>query len=263
MILEEITAVDDPRVAPFTRLTERALASASDPLIIVESPKVIDTALSNGVVPVAILTERKHIDGDAADVIARCPQDTPVYVGDRKVLATITGYTLTRGVLCAMRRPAPVSADSITKDVRRVAVLDQVCDTTNVGAIFRSAAALGMDAVLLVRGTCDPFNRRSIRTSMGTVFSVPWAWIDDAVADPHTLGMKTVAMALRHDNVDIRDKRLADEPRLAIIVGGEGYGLDNATINASDYVARIPMAHGVDSLNVAACAAISFFALGG
>lgn len=262
MIIENITSVDDPRVAPFTRLTERALASASEPLIIVESPKVIGTALSRGVVPVAVLTERKHIEGDAAEVLARCPEDMPVYVGDRDVLASVTGYTLTRGVLCAMRRPAVPAAADIASGARRVAVLDQVCDTTNVGAIFRSAAALGMDAVLLVRGTCDPFNRRSIRTSMGTVFTVPWAWVDDAVTDAHAVGLKTVAMALRHDNVDIRDSRLADEPHLAIIVGGEGYGLTEATINASDYVARIPMARGIDSLNVAACAAISFFALG-
>lgn len=262
MIIEEITSVDDPRVVPFTRLTERALASASEPLIIVESPKVIGTALSRGVVPVAVLTERKHIEGDAAEVLARCPPDLPVYVGSREVLAAVTGYTLTRGVLCAMQRPEALTPESVATSAGRVAVLDQVCDTTNVGAIFRSAAALSMDAVLLVRGTCDPYNRRSIRTSMGTVFTVPWAWIDDAVRDPHSLGMKTVAMALRHDNIDIRDKRLADERHLAIILGGEGYGLTEATINASDYVARIPMARGIDSLNVAACAAISFFALG-
>lgn len=263
MLIEEITAADDPRIIPFTRLTERMLSSADDPLIIVESPKVIGTALSHGVVPVCMLTERKHVTGDAAEVLARCPQDMPVYVGSRQLLASITGYTLTRGVLCAMRRPTISDAAAVTAGARRVAVLDQVCDTTNVGAIFRSAAALGMDAVLLVRGTCDPFNRRSIRTSMGTVFTIPWAWIDDAVPDVRALGMKSVALALRDDNIDLRDPQLAAEPRLSVILGGEGYGLSAQTIAAADYVARIPMARGIDSLNVAACAAISFFALGG
>ncbi len=206
-----------------------------------------------------MLCEERHVEGDAASIIARFP-DIPVYTGSRELLASLTGYTLTRGVLCAMRRPVPPAVEEVCRDARRVVVIDGVVDTTNIGAIFRSAAALGIDAVVLTPTSCDPLNRRAIRVSMGTVFLVPWTWVDDAES-LRALGFKTVAMALTDRSVSIDDPQLCSEPRLAIIMGTEGDGLPDSTIQRADYTARIPMAHGVDSLNVAAAAAVAFWQL--
>ena len=206
-----------------------------------------------------MLCEQKHIDGDAADIISRCPE-MPVYTGNRELLSRLTGYTLTRGVLCAMRRKPAPSVEDILKGARRVCVIDAVCDTTNIGAIFRSAAALGIDAVLLTRSACDPLNRRSIRVSMGTVFLVPWTWLDD-YRQLHDLGFKTAAMALSDNSITLSDPTLKAQPRLAIIMGTEGDGLPQKTIEDADFVVRIPMYHQVDSLNVAAAAAVAFWEL--
>lgn len=261
--MEYITDINDPRIAPFTRLTEAQLRNRinpSDGLFIAESPKVIQVALDAGYEPVAMLCEERHIKGDAAGIIARAPQ-MEIYTGERDTLAAITGYTLTRGVLCAMRRRAMPAVAEICRDARRVVVIDSVTDTTNIGAIFRSAAALGIDGVLLTRTSCDPLNRRSIRVSMGSVFLVPWTWIDDPNEDMRAAGFKTAAMALIDDSVPIDTPALNAEERLAIILGTEGDGLSPAVIDGADYVARIPMAHGVDSLNVAAAAAVAFWQL--
>ena len=246
----------------FGQLTEAQLRNTLAPekgLFIAESPKVIRVALDAGYEPVSLLCERRHITGDAADIIDRCP-DIPVYTGDRDLLAQLTGYTLTRGVLCAMRRPKDKALADVLEEARRVVVIDGVVDTTNIGAIFRSAAALGIDAVLLTRQSCDPLNRRAVRVSMGSVFLVPWTWLDSysSLAD---LGFKTVAMALTDKSIPLDDPILTTEPRLAIIMGTEGDGLPTSTIASADYVVRIPMAHGVDSLNVAAAAAVAFWQL--
>lgn len=258
-----VTTTSLPELDCYARLTDHQLRSRADSRrarLVVESPKVILTALAAGLRPCSLLCERRHITGDASAIIAQMG-DAPVYTGEREVLARLTGYTLTRGVLCCMERPATPTAAQVCHGARRVAVLDAVCDTTNIGAIFRSAAALGVDGVLLTRDSCDPFNRRSVRVSMGTVFQVPWAWIDDPIADLRDLGFKTLAMALRHDSVDLRDTRLKNEPRLAILMGTEGDGLPTQVISGADYVARIPMAHQVDSLNVAAASAVAFWEL--
>ena len=248
----------------FSTLTEAQLRMQLEPergLFIAESPKVIRVALDAGWQPTALLCERRHISGDAADIVARLSDEVPVYTGSRELLAQLTGYTLTRGVLCAMRRrPAP-SVQSIVENTRRVVVIDAVTDTTNIGAIFRSAAALGIDAVLLTRDTCDPLNRRAVRVSMGSVFLVPWTWLDAPVSSLRDYGFKTAAMALTDDSVALDDPQLMSEPRLAIIMGTEGDGLPKQTIADSDYTVRIPMAHGVDSLNVAAAAAVAFWQL--
>lgn len=220
---------------------------------------MIAVAMDHGYQPISLLCEERHISGDAASLIARHPE-MPVYTAERALLASLTGYTLTRGVLCAMRRPAPTPIEDITRDARRVAVIDGVCDTTNIGAIFRSAAALGIDAVALTPQSCDPLNRRSIRVSMGSVFLVPWAWIDTP-AQMQSLGFKTVAMALTDKSVSIDDPQLCAEPRLAIILGTEGDGLASKVVEGADYVARIPMHHTVDSLNVAAASAVAFWQL--
>ncbi len=259
----EITDINDARLAPFTSLTEAQLRSRLDPdnaMIIVESPKVIDRALEAGLVPVALLCERRHIEGDAAHIIA-AHSDMPVYTADREVLASLTGYTLTRGVLCAMRRPEQPRLEEIASSARRIAVIDGIVDTTNIGAIFRSAAALGIDALAVTRNSCDPLSRRAARVSMGSVFMLPWCWIDNSVTDLKKVGFQTAAMALRKESVDIDDLTLATIPQLAIILGNEGNGLDEQVIDASDHVIKIPMAHGVDSLNVGAAAAVAFFAL--
>ena len=259
----ELTDLTDPAVAIFASLTEAQLRNRLDPdrgIFIAESPKVIRVALNAGYEPVALLCERKHIDGDASDIIARCG-DIPVYTGDRPLLASLTGYTLTRGVLCAMRRPAIKPVAEICAGARRIAVIDGVVDTTNIGAIFRSAAALGIDAVLLTPTSCDPLNRRAVRVSMGSVFLVPWTWIDVTLDSLRDYGFKTVAMALSDESVPIDDPDLMLEPRLAIVLGTEGDGLSKATIENADYVARIPMAHDVDSLNVAAASAVAFWQL--
>ena len=260
----EITSLNDERVSMFSRLTEAQLRMELEPekgLFIAESPKVIRVALDAGWEPTALLCERKHIEGDARDIVARIGTDVPVYVGSRELLAQLTGYTLTRGVLCAMRRkPLPAVAD-VLKDARRVVVIEAVTDTTNIGAIFRSAAALGIDAVLLTRDTCDPLNRRAVRVSMGTVFLVPWTWLDSPISSLHDYGFRTAAMALKDDSVSLDDAQLKAEPRLAVIMGTEGDGLPYQTIEEADYTVKIPMAHGVDSLNVAAAAAVAFWEL--
>lgn len=262
MPIVEISGLDHPGVEVFASLTEAQLRSRLDPdraIFIAESPKVIRVALQAGYRPLALMCERRHITGDAADIIDAWP-DIPVYTASRETLAGLTGYTLTRGVLCAMRRPSPPSVADVVFGARRVVVIDSVVDTTNIGAIFRSAAALGIDAVLLTPTSCDPLNRRSIRVSMGSVFLVPWTWIDNP-ASLRESGFKTAAMALTDNSVPIDDPRLCAEPRLAIIMGTEGEGLAPEVIAGADYVARIPMAHGVDSLNVAAAAAVAFWQL--
>ncbi len=253
-----------PGVEVFGTLTEAQLRNRLEPdkgLFIAESPKVIRVALDAGYEPIALLCEQKHISGDAADIIARCGDDIPVYTGRRELLAELTGYVLTRGVLCAMRRPQPRSVESVCRGARRVVVINGVVDTTNIGAIFRSAAALGIDAVLLTRNSCDPLNRRAVRVSMGSVFLVPWTWMDESLAELNALGFRTAAMALTDDSVSIDSPLLAAEPRLAIVMGTEGDGLPHETIVEADYVVRIPMAHGVDSLNVAAASAVAFWEL--
>ncbi len=253
-----------PGVEVFGTLTEAQLRNRLEPdkgLFIAESPKVIRVALDAGYEPIALLCEQKHISGDAADIIARCGDDIPVYTGRRELLAELTGYVLTRGVLCAMRRPQPRSVESVCRGARRVVVINGVVDTTNIGAIFRSAAALGIDAVLLTRNSCDPLNRRAVRVSMGSVFLVPWTWMDESLAELNALGFRTAAMALTDDSVSIDSPLLAAEPRLAIVMGTEGDGLPYETIAEADYVVRIPMAHGVDSLNVAAASAVAFWEL--
>lgn len=261
-MIHEITSLSDERIQLFASMTEAQLRNRLNRdlgIFIAESPKVIRVALRAGYEPLSLLCESKHIDGDAADIIKRC-SDVPVYTGSRELLAELTGYTLTRGVLCAMRRkPSPVLAD-ILKDARRVCVIDAVCDTTNIGAIFRSAAALGIDAVLLTRSSCDPLNRRAIRVSMGTIFLVPWTWLDD-YNQLHDLGFKTAAMALTDKSISLNDPILKQQERLAIIMGTEGDGLPQKTIEDADYTVRIPMYHQVDSLNVAAAAAVAFWEL--
>lgn len=258
-----ISSLSHPGVEIFSTLTEAQLRNRIEPdkgIFIVESPKVIKVALDAGCEPLAILCERKHIIGDASALIERCG-DIPVYTGSRELLATLTGYVLTRGVLCAMRRSAPRGMEEVCREARRIVVIDGVVDTTNIGAIFRSAAALGMDAVLLTRNSCDPLNRRAVRVSMGTVFLVPWAWMDGPLSDLNTLGFRTAAMALTDNSVPIDNPELMAEPKLAIVMGTEGDGLPRETISAADYVVRIPMSHGVDSLNVAAAAAVAFWQL--
>lgn len=265
MHIIEVTSLQQPGVDVFSTLTEAQLRNRLDAtkgLFIAESPKVISVALNAGYEPTALLCERKHIEGDAADIIARCG-DIPVYTGERTLLAQLTGYTLTRGVLCAMRRRQLPAIDEVCRDARRVVVIDGVTDTTNIGAIFRSAAALGIDGVLLTRDSCDPLNRRAVRVSMGSVFLVPWTWIDDPQARLNSLGFKTAAMALTPDSVALDHPQLMSEERLAIVMGTEGDGLPHHAIDGADYVVRIPMAHGVDSLNVAAAAAVAFWQLRG
>ncbi len=260
----EITSLDDARVRVVGRLTEAQLRMELEPekgLFIAESPKVIRVALDAGWDPTALLCERKHIEGDARDIVERLGPDVPVYTGSRELLAQLTGYTLTRGVLCAMRRKRMPRMEDVLRDARRVVVIEAVTDTTNIGAIFRSAAALGIDAVLLTRDSCDPLNRRAVRVSMGSVFLVPWTWIDGPVSSLKTTGFKTAAMTLTDDSIALDDPQLAQEPRLAIVMGTEGDGLPQQTIREADYVVRIPMAHGVDSLNVAAAAAVAFWQL--
>ena len=263
MNIIEIKSLDQPGVELFSTLTEAQLRNRIDSqrgIFIAESPKVIRVALQAGYEPVALLCEQRHIEGDAKDIIAQCP-DIPIYTGSRELLAQLTGYTLTRGVLCAMRRKPERPVADVCKDARRIVVIQGVVDTTNIGAIFRSAAALGIDAVLLTRDSCDPLNRRAVRVSMGTVFLVPWTWLDGPASSLHEYGFRTAAMALTDDSIALDNPQLKAEPRLAIIMGTEGDGLPHTTIVESDYVVRIPMAHSVDSLNVAAAGAIAFWEL--
>ena len=268
----EITDFHAPELDPYARLTQNQLRSRLEPekgIFIAESPKVISRALDAGYEPVSLLMERRQITGPAAEILTRCG-DAPVYTADRELLAGLTGFELTRGVLCAFRRPAPRSAEELCKEARRVAVLEGIVDSTNVGAIFRSAAALNMDAVLINPSCCDPLCRRAVRVSMGTVFQVPWAqigtcpadWPENGIVQLHGLGFKTAAMALSDRSVSIDDATLAAEPKLAIVLGTEGDGLAHATIAACDYTVKIPMSHGVDSLNVAAPSAGAFWQRG-
>ena len=263
MNITEIHSLDTPGVEVFGTLTEAQLRSRLEPekgVFIAESPKVIRVALDAGFQPISLLCERRHLTGDAADILPRLG-DIPVYVGERELLARLTGYTLTRGVLCAMRRPAPKRVEEVCREARRVVVIDGVVDSTNIGAIFRSAAALGIDAVLLTRNSCDPLNRRAVRVSMGSVFLVPWAWLDTPLADLRQLGFRIAAMALTDNSISLDSPCLSADPRLAIVMGTEGDGLARETIANADYVVRIPMSHGVDSLNVAAASAVAFWQL--
>ena len=267
----EITDFHAPELDPYARLTQNQLRNRLEPekgIFIAESPKVIDRALDAGYKPVSLLMERKQITGPAAGILSRCG-DAPVYTADREMLAELTGFELTRGVLCAFHRPAPRPVEELCKNARRVAVLEGIVDSTNVGAIFRSAAALNMDAVLINPSCCDPLCRRAVRVSMGTVFQVPWGQLGETPADwpekgmdiLHSLGFKTAAMALSDRSVSIDDEQLAKEPKLAIVLGTEGDGLAADTIASCDYTVKIPMSHGVDSLNVAAASAVAFWQL--
>jgi len=263
MAIIEITSLKEPGIEVFSTLTEAQLRMELEQekgLCIVESPKVIRVALDKGWEPTALLCERKHIEGDARDIIERMG-DVPVYTGSRELLASLTGYTLTRGVLCAMRRRQMPSVAEVVKEARRIVVIEAVTDTTNIGAIFRSAAALGIDAVVLTSDSCDPLNRRAVRVSMGSVFLVPWTWLDGPASTLKNYGFKTAAMALCNNSISLDDERLRAEERLAIIMGTEGDGLPYQTIEEADYTVKIPMAHGVDSLNVAAAAAVAFWQL--
>ena len=263
MNIIEISSLQEKGLEVFSTLTEAQLRMELEPekgLFIAESPKVIRVALDAGWQPTALLCERKHIEGDARDIVERVG-DIPIYTGNRELLAKLTGYTLTRGVLCAMRRKVMPSVAEVVKDARRIVVIEAVTDTTNIGAIFRSAAALGIDAVLLTRDTCDPLNRRAVRVSMGSVFLVPWTWLDGPITSLHEYGFHTAAMALSDNSISLDDTRLKEEPRLAVIMGREGDGLPQQTISEADYTVKIPMAHHVDSLNVAAAAAVAFWEL--
>ena len=264
----EITDLSAPELDVYARLTEAQLLNRFEPakgMFIAESPKVIHRALDGGCQPVSLLMERKDIDGSAREILARCPE-IPVYTADESVLCQLTGYHLTRGVLCAMRRPAKPSLEEICAKANRIVILENVQNPTNVGAIFRSAAALGMDAVLLTPGCSDPLYRRSARVSMGTVFQIPWtftgAWPEEGMAQLKALGFKTAALALSDRSVSIDDPALMAEEKLAVVMGTEGDGLAVSTIKNCDYTVKIPMAHGVDSLNVAAASAVAFWQLG-
>lgn len=268
----EITDFEAPELDVYARLTENQLINRHEPekgLFIAESPKVIERALDAGYIPVSLLLERKHIDGQAKDIITRCG-DIPVYTAEFDMLTKLTGFQLTRGVLCAMlRKPLP-DVKTICADARRIAVLENIMNPTNVGAIFRSAAALNMDAVLLTPACSNPLYRRAIRVSMGTVFQVPWTflgtesceWPQPGMKQLQNLGFKTAAMALNGNAIRIDDPRLMAEDKLAVILGTEGDGLAPDTIADCDYTVRIPMSHGVDSLNVAAASAVAFWQLG-
>ena len=263
----EITDFSAPELDIYARLSEGQLLNRADPenaLFIAESPNVIERALNAGCVPVSFLMERKHVEGKGRELLARCG-DVPVYAAELEVLIQLTGFHLTRGMLCAMRRPKLPSVEEACAGARRIAVLENVMNPTNIGAIFRSAAALNMDAVLLTSAGSDPLYRRAVRVSMGTVFQVPWTFLEDENSWPerlHALGFKTAAMALREDSVRLDNPRLLAEEKLAIVLGTEGDGLAADTIAHCDYTVRIPMSHGVDSLNVAAASAVAFYQLG-
>ena len=260
----EITDLELPALAPYFKLTEAQLRNKRNPedgIFIAESHKVIGHALDAGCIPLSFLMERRQIEGISGSLLDRCP-DTPVYTADREVLSQLTGYELTRGCLCAMRRPAPKSVEDVTRYARRIAVLDGIADAANVGAILRSAAALHMDAILISPTCCDPLHRRAVRVSMGTVFQIPWARLDpDWPEQLRRLGIKTAALALTDRSVSVDDPALTAEPRLALVLGSEGDGLSDAVLRACDYTVKIPMSHGVDSLNVAAAAAVAFWEL--
>lgn len=261
-----ITDFADPALDVYARLTENQLVNREDlsqGLFIAESPKVIERALNAGYVPVSFLMEPRHVETQARDILARCGE-VPVYIAPLDVLKQLTGFPLTRGMLCAMRRPQLPTVEEVCATARRIAVLENVMNPTNVGAIFRSAAALGMDAVLLTSAGSDPLYRRASRVSMGNVFLIPWTYLPegDWVAQLHALGFQTAAMALRDDSLTLCDPRLAAAEKLAVVLGTEGDGLADGTIAACDYTVRIPMSRGVDSLNVAAASAVAFYQLG-
>lgn len=264
----EIHDFSNPALDVYARLTENQLLNRADPdnaLFVAESPLVIGRALDAGCEPVSFLMERQHTQGKGREILARCCQDIPVYTADESVLTQLTGFHLTRGMLCAMRRPKPQSVEDVCRDARRLVVLENVMNPTNIGAIFRSAAALGMDAVLLTTAGSDPLYRRASRVSMGNVFLIPWTYLPESgdwTQLLRDLGFRTVAMALRNDSVRLDDPRLAAEEKLAIVMGTEGDGLASSTIASCDYTVRIPMYHGVDSLNVAAASAVAFYELG-
>ena len=268
----EITDFAAPELDVYARLREVQLLNRQDPeqgIFIAESPRVIERALDAGCVPLSFLVEKKHLEQEARTLMERCPE-SPFYTAEFDVLTQITGYKLTRGMLCAMRRPKPLSVEEVCAGTHRIAILENVVNPTNVGAIFRSAAALNMDAVLLTPDCSDPLYRRAIRVSMGTVFQIPWtyfpedaSWPEDGMKLLKESGFKTVSMALRNDSVEIDDPVLHAEERLAVILGTEGEGLASTTIADSDYTVKIPMSHGVDSLNVAAASAVAFWELGG
>lgn len=260
-----------PELDIYARTKEVVLlnrAKPEDGIFIAESPKVIERALDSGCEPISILMEERHIEGEGKSVLERC-SDIPVYTAEFDVLKELTGFPLTRGMLCAMRRPAPLSLQQVCENATRLAILEEVVNPTNVGAIFRSAAALGMDAVILTQACSDPLYRRAIRVSMGTVFQIPWTYVDKSVEWPdegmkflHDMGFKTAAFALKDDSVGIDDPQLMSEEKLAILLGTEGDGLATETIADCDYTVKIPMSHGVDSLNVAAASAVAFWQLG-
>ena len=265
MNIIEITDFQDSELDCYARLSEVQLLNREFPekgLFIAESPKVIERALNAGYEPVSCLMEKRHIDGEGKDILAKIG-GVPVYTAEFDVLTQLTGFKLTRGMLCAMKRKKLPTVEAICKNKSRIAVLDRVMNPTNVGAIIRSAAALGMDAVLLTPGCADPLYRRAARVSMGTVFQIPWTFLyDDSLTEIKALGYKTVAMALKDDSVSIGDPRLNAEEKLAVIMGTEGDGLSDSTIEGCDYTVKIPMYHGVDSLNVAAASAVAFYQLG-
>ena len=264
----EIQDFSDPALDLYARLTENQLLNRADPenaLFIAESPLVIGRALDAHCEPVSFLMERQHIDGKGREILARCCKDISVYTAEGSVLAQLTGFHLTRGMLCAMRRPKLPTVEEVCRNARRIVVLENVMNPTNIGAIFRSAAALGMDAVLLTSAGSDPLYRRASRVSMGNVFLIPWTYLPeegDWTALLRSLGFRTVAMALRDDSMRLDDPRLAAEEKLAIVMGTEGDGLASSTIASCDYTVKIPMYHGVDSLNVAAASAVAFYELG-
>jgi len=260
----EITDFTAPELDVYARLTEAQLLNRFEPkkgMFIAESPKVIMRALDAGCEPVSLLVERGHVNAEAAEAILRCG-DVPVYTASMDILTQLTGFQLTRGMLCAMKRPPLPAPEEVLSGAKRIVILDQVMNPTNIGAIFRSAAALGMDAVLLTPGCSNPLYRRCARVSMGTVFQIPWTFLsEDWLSQLKNLGFKTAALALRTDSVTIFDPILAQEEKLALILGSEGYGLAQETIDACDYTVLIPMYHGVDSLNVAAASAVAFYEL--
>lgn len=262
--IKEVTDFSDPELDIYARLTEVQLLNRREPdkgIFIAESPKVIERALNAGCVPISFLMETRHVENQAKELIARCG-DIPVFTAELDVLTQLTGFKLTRGMLCAMYRPKLPTVEDICKNARRVAVLEDVMNPTNVGAIFRSAAALGIDAVVLTSASSDPLYRRSIRVSMGTVFQVPWTYLgEDGISELRSLGFKTAAMALKSDSLPIYDPRLTRIDKLAIVLGTEGDGLAASTIADCDYTVLIPMSHGVDSLNVAAASAVAFYQL--
>lgn len=258
-----ITSLSHPGVELFSSLTEAQLCDkrlVAEELFIAESGKVINVALDAGYEPFALICEERNLDGIAAQVVERVG-DIPIYVGSHELLKDLTGFPMTRCVMCAMRRPKLPPVGDVLRDAHRIVVIDSVTNTTNIGAIFRSAVALGVDAVLLTRTTCNPLNRRAVRVSMGTVFQAPWTWLDGPVSDLHEYGFKTAAMALTSESISLDNPVLKTADRLALIMGTEGDGLSQETISEADYVVRIPMKNNVDSLNVAAAAAVAFWEL--